>query len=44
MWAKLKKHDQAHDIIQAGSNGNNDKFSSAKGIVLGHAYVVVGVV
>ena len=44
LWEALEKHDSAHDIIQAGSNAGSDTNTSATGIVLGHAYVVVGVV
>lgn len=44
MWDALKKYDQAHDIIQAGTQGGDDTMTSETGIVLGHAYVVVGVV
>ena len=44
LWEKLKKYDQAHDIIQCGSNGDDDSYTSDSGIVLGHAYSVIGVV
>lgn len=44
LWDALKKYDEAHDIIQAGTSGGDDSMTSKTGIVLGHAYVVVGVV
>ena len=44
VWDALKKHDLANDIIQAASQEGNDTDTSSTGIVLGHAYVVVGVV
>lgn len=44
IWNRLKEHDGSNDILQAGTSGGNDTETSANGIVLGHAYTILGVV
>ena len=44
LWDALKRHDLAHNIIQAGSPQGDDSITSAAGIVQGHNYVVLGVI
>lgn len=43
LWEMLLEHDGLNDIITAGTPGGDDSFTDDKGLVQGHAYVVLGV-
>ena len=43
LWERLSMHDQNNDIMTAGSRSGSDTHADDAGIVLGHAYTVIGV-
>lgn len=41
LWKMLTDANSRNDIIQAGTDGNDDTHKQADGLVKGHAYVVL---
>ena len=44
IWEQLKNADENGDIIQCGTEGDDDTMTQDNGLVMGHAYTVLSVV
>ena len=44
IWTELSTADKNGDIIQCGTEGNDDTKAQDNGLVMGHAYTVLSVV